>query len=89
MSPQRYADTDYQQLDPLDIYAASSLVTAHRYRQTDQLLGDAYVLFDMAEIFTELRHLSKLSDLIASLTLERLKSAEQVAIHLLDPETGQ
>lgn len=76
-------------LTPLANYAAIAIENARRYQETHQLLGDAYTLFDMAGLFTETRDLNELLELIASVSLGRLESADRVAIHLLDPATGR
>ena len=74
-------------LEPLAKNAAIAIENARRYQETNQLLGDAYTLFEIAELFTETHELDELLHLIASLTLGRIEPADRVVIHLLDPLT--
>ena len=76
-------------LTPLTSYAAIAIENARRHQKTEELLVDAYSLFDIAGLFTETRDLIELLHLVASLTLGRLDAADRVVIHLLDGRTGR
>lgn len=76
-------------LTPLANYAAIAIENARRYEETQQLLGDAYTLFDIAGLFTETRNLDELLKLIADQSLERIQAADRVVIHLLDNNSGR
>jgi len=88
-TPEPFTSDHLILLRPLANYAAIAIDNARRYEETQQLLGDAYTLFDIAGLFTETRDLDGLLKLIASQSLKRLESADRVAIHLLNKNTGR
>jgi GAF domain-containing protein len=88
-TPKPFTETHLMLLRPLANYAAIAIDNARRYQETQQLLGDAYTLFDIAGLFTDTRNLDELLRLIAAQSLERLEAADRVVIHLLDTGSGR
>lgn len=84
---QAFTQNHLARLTPLAGFAAVAVENARRFQHTHQLLGDAFALFDIAELFTETLELDELLYLIAGQTLGRLEPVDRVVIHLYNANT--